>query len=293
MPGQGEAMHNVNGKTGILGIIGHPVGHSLSPAMQNAALAACGLNYIYVPFDVHPDRLGIAVKGLVALGVSGFNVTIPHKTSIIPCLDALDESAEEAGAVNTVRIDNGRLIGYNTDGDGLLRSLADDLGFVPGAGTIILVGAGGAARGALASLSRAGAERIVIVNRTPEKARELSYLLRQRFADTDIIPAGTAEEVRPFLKDTVLLVNTTSLGMNGEVLSVVELGEMRKDAKIYDMVYAPAVTPLLRDAAELGLSCVNGLGMLAGQGELAFKIWTGVQAPPGLMKRVLATICIV
>src|SRR5664279_255766 len=286
-------MQDVNGKTGIFGIIGHPVRHSLSPAMQNAALAACGLNYIYVPFDVHPDRLGIAVDGLRALGVSGFNVTIPHKTSIIPYLDVLDESAEAAGAVNTVRSENGLLTGFNTDGDGLLSSLADDLDFVPGSGTIILVGAGGAGRGALASLCRAGAERVVIVNRTFEKASELSGLLRQRFADTDIIPVGTAEEVRPFLKDTVLLVNTTSLGMNGEVIPFVALGDMRADAKIYDMVYAPAVTPLLRHASELGLSCVNGLGMLAGQGELAFKIWTGVQAPPGLMKRVLATICIV
>ena len=265
--------------------------HTLSPAMQNAALVACGLNYIYIPFNVLPDRLGIAVAGLAALGVSGFNVTIPHKTSIIPYLDALDESAEVAGAVNTVWYDQGRLIGYNTDGDGLLRSLADDLGFVPGTRTIILVGAGGAARGALASLCRAGAERVVVVNRTPEKARELSDLFSQRFTDTDIIPAGTAEEVKPFLKDVSLLVNTTSLGMNGERVPFVNLADMPMDSKIYDMVYAPSVTPLLRDAADLGLSCVNGLGMLAGQGELAFRLWTGVQPPHGLMKDVLTSIC--
>jgi len=285
-------MNNVNGKTGILGIIGHPVGHSLSPAMQNAAIEACGLNYIYVPFDVHPDRLGIAVRGLAALGVAGFNVTIPHKSAIIPLLDALDESAEVAGAVNTVRREDGLLVGYNTDGDGLIRSLADDLDFTPGAGTIILIGAGGAARGALASFCRAGAERVVIVNRTREKAYELSGLLRQKFADTEIIPLAADEDARPFLKGAGLLVNTTSLGMNNEQIPYVELGELPGDVKIYDMVYAPPVTPLLREAAERGLACANGLGMLAGQGELAFEIWTGVRPPQGLMKNVLATICI-
>lgn len=285
-------MNRVNGKTQILGIIGHPVGHSLSPAMQNAAISACGLNYIYVPFDVHPDSLANAVRGFVALGVSGFNVTIPHKTAIIPLLDALDESAEAAGAVNTVRRENGLLVGYNTDGDGLIRSLADDLGYTPGSGTVILIGAGGAARGALASFCRAGAERIVIVNRTREKADELSILLGRKFADTEILPLAAEDDFKPFLKEAALLVNTTSLGMNNERIAYVPLGELPAEAKIYDMVYAPPVTPLLREAAERGLACSNGLGMLAGQGELAFEIWTGVRPPPGLMKNVLATICI-
>jgi shikimate dehydrogenase len=284
-------MRNLGGKTKILGIIGHPVGHSLSPAMQNAALTACGLDYIYVPFEVHPDMLAVAVHGLRALGVAGFNVTIPHKTAIAPHLDCLDESAEAAGAVNTVLNDGGRLIGYNTDGDGLVRSLAEDLDVVPGAGTIILLGAGGAARGAVAALCRAGAKRIVIVNRTSEKACELATALGKRYPATELSTPGSLNELRSCLEAAVLLVNTTSAGMNHDRISLISLRDLPATIKVYDMVYAPQVTPLLMDARARGLRCVNGLGMLSGQGELAFRIWTGREPPHGVMKEVLASIC--
>jgi shikimate dehydrogenase len=285
-------MRNLTGKTKVLCIIGHPVGHSLSPAMQNAALAASGLDYIYVPFDVHPDRLEHAVAGMRALGVTGFNVTIPHKVDIMAYLDVLDESAEAAGAVNTVLNDGGRLIGYNTDGDGLVRSLRDDLDFVPGSGTIILAGAGGAARGALAALCRVGARRVVIVNRSLDKAQQLSVSLGQRYTSTEIIPVSMTENITSYLNEAVLFVNTTSLGMKNERIPFVSFADMLPTTKVYDMVYAPAVTPLLRDAADHGLCCANGLGMLAGQGELAFLIWTAVTPPAGVMKNVLASICI-
>ncbi|NVN91538.1 MAG: shikimate dehydrogenase [Desulfuromonadales bacterium] len=285
-------MRNVTGNTKILAIIGHPVGHSLSPVMQNTALAACGLDYIYVPFDVAPDRLATSVSGLRALGVSGFNVTIPHKVEIMAHLDALDESAESAGAVNTVCNIDGKLIGHNTDGDGFVRSLKDDLGFVPGRGTIILAGAGGAARGALAALCRAGANRIVIVNRSLDRAQKLSAVLGERYRSTEIISVAMCESITPYLREAALFVNTTSLGMQQERIPFVFPTEMPSHAKVYDMVYSPQVTPLLRDAAAHGLDCANGLGMLAGQGELAFRIWTGVAPPAGVMKGVLASICI-
>ena len=285
-------MLNVTGKTKLLGIIGHPVGHSLSPAMQNAALSACGLDYIYVPFDVEPVRLAGAVSGLRALGVSGFNVTIPHKVEIMALLDALDESAEAAGAVNTVYNDNGKLIGYNTDGDGFVRSLKEDLGFTPGGGTIVLAGAGGAARGAVAALCRAGATRIVIVNRNQDRVKQLSSALGGRYTSTEIIPVAMDASAKPFLKEAVLFVNTTSLGMEQEKIPFISPADMPPYGKIYDMVYSPPLTPLLLDAAEQGLDYANGLGMLAGQGELAFRIWTGCSPPVGIMKAVLASICI-
>lgn len=284
-------MLNLNGTTRILGIIGHPVGHSLSPAMQNAALSACGLDYVYVPFDVHPGQLAEAVSGLRALGVAGCNVTIPHKSAIIPYLDLLDESAEAAGAVNTVLNDNGRLIGYNTDGDGLVRSLSEDLDVVPGAGTIILLGAGGAARGAVAALCRAGAARIVIVNRSPDKAQDMVDALGNRYAETELLIPGSGIELRSCMEEAVLLINTTSVGMNHDRISLVSLTDLPPDARVYDMVYAPPVTPLLQEATKRGHRCVNGLGMLSGQGELAFKIWTGVNPPQRLMKEMLASIC--
>lgn len=283
-------MPYLNGATKVLAIIGHPVEHSRSPAMQNAALAACGLDYVYVPFGVPPERLAEAVAGMRALGVAGFNVTIPHKIAVMAHLDALDESAEAAGAVNTVLNNEGRLIGYNTDGDGLVRSLAEDLGFTPGCGTIVIVGAGGAARGAIAALCRAGAGRIVIVNRGWERALDLAQAMARRYGDTEIIPAADAAELKPWLGETALLVNSTSLGMRDETIPFLRVEDLPRTAAVYDMVYAPDVTPLLREAAGRGLNCANGLGMLAAQGELAFRIWTGTLPPPGVMKGVLTAL---
>lgn len=284
-------MMQLNGKTKVLAIIGHPVEHSRSPAMQNAALQACGLDYVYVPFSVPPERLAEAVSGLRALGVAGFSVTIPHKIAVMDQLDCLDGSAGEAGAVNTVLNDEGRLIGYNTDGDGLVRSLADDLGFVPGSGTIVVVGAGGAARGAVAALCRFGATRIVVVNRGRERAREIAAAMSRLHPGTEIIPTSDPAELKPWLDEASLLVNTTSLGMNNESIPFFQIADLPQTAAVYDMVYSPPVTPLLDEAAGRGLRCANGLGMLAAQGELAFRIWTGMLPPAGVMKRALIGGC--
>lgn len=285
-------MHNqVNGTTKILCIIGHPVRHSLSPIMQNAALCACGLDYIYVPFEVAPEGLGAAVTGLKTLGVAGFNVTIPHKTTILQYLDELDSSADDAGAVNTVKNECGRLIGYNTDGAGLIRSLSIEFGFNVRGASIAIIGAGGAARGAIAGLCRAGAGRIIIANRTCENATELASFMAQRFPDTGLSAVADLNELEYGLKNIDVLVNTTSLGMNRDVIPFLDLTWLSSTAGVYDMVYTPSCTPLLKEAAGLGLKGANGLGMLAAQGELAFSIWTGVTPPSGLMKGVLDGIC--
>jgi shikimate dehydrogenase len=282
---------NIRGTTKIIGIIGCPVKHSLSPLMQNEALRACGLDFIFVPFHVEPQDLVTAVAGMKALGVAGFNVTIPHKTAVIPFLDALDESAEVAGAVNTVKSENGTLIGYNTDGDGLVRSLDNDLGFDPNGRTIVVIGSGGASRGAVASLCRSGAHRIVLVNRSHDKAEQLVSTFSGRYPGTVLSALNGYEELPNHLSDADLLINTTSLGMNNEHIPHVSLESMSSSAKIYDMVYSPSITPLLAEASLAGLTCCNGLGMLSAQGELAFTIWTGVTPPFGLMKSVLEGIC--
>lgn len=281
----------LSGTTKVLGIIGHPVSHSLSPLMQNAALQASGLDYMYVPFEVTADNVGAAIIGMKALGVAGFNVTIPHKTAVMPYLDDLDETAVAAGAVNTVKNDAGRLIGYNTDGDGLVRSLAEDLAFDPRNSSIAIIGAGGAARGAIAALGRAGAKRIVIVNRTYNKATELASVMSASFLGTELLIASGYEDLQDRLPQIDLLINTTSLGMKNDHIPLLQLGALSPAARVYDMVYAPPVTPLLRDAYEAGLKCANGLGMLAAQGELAFTIWTGIIPPFGVMRRTLAANC--
>jgi shikimate dehydrogenase len=259
--------------------------------MHNAALQACGLNYVYVPFEVAHEGLGAAVTGLKALGVAGFNVTIPHKTQILQYLDELDASADAAGAVNTVKNDSGRLIGFNTDGDGLIRSCANEFGFNVRGASIAIIGAGGAARGAIAALCRAGAGRIVIANRTHERAAELVSVMAFRFPDTTLSVVSGFKELEECLTHIDLLVNTTSLGMNRDSLPFLRLTCLPRTAMVYDMVYAPPVTPMLKEAAGLGLKGANGLGMLAAQGELAFTIWTGITPPSGLMKSVLDSSC--
>lgn len=280
----------VNGKTSVVCIIGDPVRHSLSPLMQNAAFAASGLNYIYVPFAVSTENLESAVAGLKALGVCGFNVTIPHKTAIIPFLDRLDESAEVAGAVNTVQLSGTSMVGYNTDGDGLVDSLLTDLDFSPDEGQILVAGAGGAARGAIAALCRCGAKRILLYNRSTENALAVMLEMNIRYPETriDVVREGRVND--EYLAVTSLLLNTTSLGMNGERIEGIDLSRLPEHAKVYDMVYSHSVTPLVKEASASGLRAVDGLGMLAAQGERAYEIWTGLRPPEGVMRLALGRI---
>ncbi len=290
MAWDGKCMLNVSGTTRVVGIIGNPIRHSLSPVMQNAAFAAGGLDYVYVPFAVTPEHLGDALSGLQALGVCGFNVTIPHKTAIIPFLDRLEESAEAAGAVNTVQLCGRSLIGYNTDGDGLVDSLQTDLDFSPGAEQILVIGAGGAARGAIAALCRAGAKKIVISNRSVEKAHAVLLDMTARYPDTYIDVIHQSQVNEECLGVTSLLLNTTSLGMNGERIEHINHAQLPKHARVYDMVYSRNGTELVNVASASGLRAVNGLGMLVAQGERAFEIWTGQRPPDGVMRLALDSI---
>jgi len=285
-----KEMPAVQGKTHVVGIIGDPVRHSLSPIMQNAAFAASNLDYIYVPFAVTPENLERAVIGLKVLGVCGFNVTIPHKTAIIPFLDRLDESAESAGAVNTVQLCGTGLTGYNTDGTGLVDSLSIDLDFSPRAEQILVIGAGGAARGAIAALCRSGAKRIIICNRSLDNARAVMLDMNIRYPETRIDVVRQHQVSEEYLGSTSLLINTTSLGMNGERIEGINLSHLPEHAKVYDMVYSSSGTPLVNEASASGLRAVNGLGMLVAQGERAFEIWTGHKPPEGVMRQALNSI---
>lgn len=281
----------IRGTTKIIGIIGYPVQHSLSPVMQNAALQACGADFVYVPFEVKPDDLENAIKGLKGLGVAGFNVTVPHKTAVIPFMDELSECAEAAGAVNTVKNDNGRFIGYNTDGDGLVMSLINDLAFDPNKSTIAILGAGGAAQGGIAALCRSGAKRIYIANRSKDKAEKLVQLLSSRYFETEFIVLDGFEALTDKLVHCDLLINTTAIGMKYESIPGLSLKNVPKTMKVYDMVYVPSETPLLGNALSVGLSYSNGQGMLIAQGELAFAIWIGKIPPSGLMRSALKALC--
>jgi shikimate dehydrogenase len=277
----------IQGTTRVYGIIGWPVGHSRSPQMQNAAFQALGMDCVYVPFAVPPHQLAEAVQGLRSLGVAGWNVTIPHKSAIMPFLDQLSPEAVRAGAVNTVCNQDGRLIGYNTDGAGLLISLERDLDCPVVGKRIMVLGAGGAARGAVAALAEAGATAITVVNRTLSAASQLAVELHGHVATKNSIAVAGFSELPTLLPEADLLINATSLGLHGEEIAGLDLALLPATAKVYDMVYGVSSTPLVRSAHHQGLLSCDGLGMLAAQGELAFYRWTGVTPPIGLMAKSL------
>jgi shikimate dehydrogenase len=281
----------VTGSTTVAGIIGSPVRHSLSPVMHNAAFAALGLDWVYVPFPVAPERLAQGIAGLAALGVAGFNVTIPHKVAVMELLDRISPEAKLIGAVNVVALQDGVLAGYNTDGLGLLAALRREFGFTPLGRSALVLGAGGAARAATAALGSAGAARVCVANRTLESARALVAGL------APLLPGSALESAplerlseRSFLAEFDLIVNTTSVGMSGDCFPGLTLAGLKPGLVVYDMVYAPPQTPLLLQARECGVPAANGIGMLVAQGEAAFAIWTGRDAPEGCMAAALAAL---
>ncbi len=283
-------MTAISGKTRVLGILGDPVSHSLSPLMQNHALALLGIDAVYVPFHVRPEQLGTAVAGLRALNLLGVNVTVPHKEAVCSHLDELDPAARLIGAVNTIVHRDGRLVGYNTDAPGFLRSLQEDLGLAPQGRSILLLGAGGACRAALVALAQAGAARIVVANRNSERAAQLVAQLGQNFGGTTFAHCSLdVLALRQALAGVDLVVNTSAVGLKGESFPGFPWAAVPANAALYDMVYGPGLTPWLSEGQARNLQVAGGLGMLAGQGEEAFFLWTGQRPPFGAMrKRLLA-----
>jgi shikimate dehydrogenase len=278
----------ISARTKILGIFGHPIEHTLSPAMHNAAIEASGLDMIYIPFSVRASRLRDAVGAIRGLDILGINITIPHKEAVIDLLDKLSEEARAIGAVNTIINSNGMLIGFNTDGQGYLRSLKGDTGFNPKEKDIVMVGAGGAARGILNALAGEGPGSIIIANRTIAKAELLINEFKVKFPDIDLRACALdVSELRDPLKNATLLINTTSLGMEGKGILELPLEELPGDAVVSDIVYKPLKTDFLKRAQDIGLIIHDGLGMLVQQGAISFKIWTGLDAPVDIMRNVV------
>lgn len=280
-------MSLLTGKTAVYGIFGAPVAHSLSPVMQNAAFKYCGIDAVYVPFHVHSDDISMAVASVRALDIKGINVTVPHKEAVIPFLDDIDPVAAVIGAVNTVVNRKGRLVGYNTDSSGFLRAAGDELGFNPLDQQILLLGAGGACRAAVYALLSAGAAKVTVANRSLARARTLVAAMpvqpHQRLLS---VAYGTSEYFQE-LENAHLIVNTTSVGLYGEKLDFLPLENIKSSALIFDMVYSETGTALTNDATSRGLSCVDGLDLLAAQGEDAFFIWTKKRLPTGFMRSFL------
>ncbi len=264
----------------MTGLFGHPVEHSMSPLMHNRAFHHLQLPYYYAAFDVHPERVAEAVHAVRALGFRGVNVTIPHKIEVMSYLDELDEEARLIGAVNVINNENGRLIGYNTDGAGYVESLTRETGLSLSEQHAVIVGAGGAARAIAVSLARKGVQSMTIVNRTTPKAEELAGLISPFIHAT----AAPMERMAEVLQDGTLLINTTSVGMTPhEDQSPVVREWLHERLVVSDLVYNPQETRLLREAKQQGCIIHSGVGMLVHQGALAFEMWTGVPAPVELM----------
>jgi shikimate dehydrogenase len=260
-------MKLLSGHACLAGVFGHPVTHSRSPRLHGFWLQRYGIDGAYIPLGVAPGGFGAAVRALVELGFRGANVTIPHKLAAFEICDAVAPFARRAGAVNTLIFRDGRIEGSNTDGFGFLESIREAApGWRADAGPAVLLGAGGAARAIAAALLDAGAPRVTLVNRTAAKAEALARDLGG--------PIHVAD--RPPLEDAALLVNTTSLGMQGQPGLEVDLAPLPASAVVADIVYVPLETRLLAAARARGLIAVDGLGMLLHQARPGFEAWFGV-----------------
>lgn len=292
----------INASTRHCAVFGHPIKHSASPAMQNAGIAALGLNWRYLAFEVHPDDLRAAIEGAKTMGFIGLNLTVPHKLLAVDMVDVLDESAKMWGAVNTIRFEGrtakeewqplrsfGDLIpgemrsqGFNTDADAIAQSLREDLGLELVGAKVLLLGAGGAGRVAALKLAAERVSELFLVNRTISKAEALAAELRERFPQARLVVGYPHSSID-------LVLNATSLGLkesDGLPFNPAEFS-LSQARGVYDMIYRPAETPFLSAAETAGCRAANGLGMLLYQGAKALELWSGQKPPVKAMREAL------
>ncbi|MDA7026865.1 shikimate dehydrogenase [Bacillus sp. CLL-7-23] len=266
----------------IYGLIGNPVAHSMSPDIHNAAFQDLSLDGYYHAFCVKNESLEEAVNGMRALGIQGFNVTIPHKVSIIKYLDRIDQSAKILGAVNTVRREKEQLVGYNTDGEGFLKSLKQSLKKPIDELMILIIGAGGAARAIFTTLASQHPKQLDVANRTPQKAEAFISLYEGK---TRALSLAEAEKN---LASYDVLIQTTSVGMHPNLEACpLNVTKAKKTCLVCDIIYNPLKTAFLKQAEAKGLEILNGIGMFIGQAALSFKLWTGHEPDMEKMKSIV------
>jgi shikimate dehydrogenase len=268
---EGRLRTRVGGSTRVVGVIGWPVEHSLSPVIHNTAFIALDMDWVYVPMAVPPGSVPAALEGLSALGMVGANVTMPHKTEVAELIEDLSEDARRLRAVNTVVFGPDGPAGHNTDAPGFDRFLRRDAGFDPEGRSALIFGAGGAARACALALARAGLARLTVALRDPDRAAQVRTTL-------DGLP--TQVEVVEFLRaasiEADLVVNATPLGLHGEELPIPAVGSQ---SLVVDLLYRPATTPMQVRAREAGAAAFGGLGLLLHQAALSFELWTGREPP--------------
>ena len=276
----------ISGRTALYGIFGHPVEHTFSPGMHNAAFEEIGLDACYVPFSVSPKDLRSGVRAIVPMGIKGVNITVPHKERVIPLLDDITDDARLIGAVNTIEVRKGKLVGHNTDGRGFLRSLRDDVGFSAKGKIVAIAGSGGAARAVGFSLALAGAKMVFFHDVNSRKARDLAaHIIR------NIGPRAEALDEKRFLQMASAahcVINATPMGLRPQDSMPIPDAVLSEGQLVCDLVYNPSNTAFLNAARRRRASTLGGIGMLLYQGVIAFEIWTGEAAPVKIMRRALA-----
>jgi shikimate dehydrogenase len=274
----------ISGKTRVCGVIGDPIGHSLSPTIHNAAFNHLKLDFVFLAFRVKAADLENAIRGMRGLGIHGLNVTMPHKSTVIGCLDEVDSTVKFLGSANTILNKNGKLSGFNTDGVGALKALREN-GTELAEKKVLLLGAGGAAKAIAFALAEEVGE-LAILNRAAEKAKELAEALGRISNKKVVGGALSSDAIAKSLQDSDVLVNATSVGMHPEAnQSIVPPQWLRSDLTVMDIVYNPVETKLARDAKAAGAKVISGVEMLIYQGAASFEIWTGCSAPIEVMRR--------
>ena len=274
----------IKGSTNIVGLIGHPVEHSFSPPMHNAAFDELGMDYAYVAFDVNPNDLKTAIEGAQSLNIKGFNVTIPHKVDVMQYLDELDEVARLIGAVNTIDFKN--LKGYNTDGIGAVKAIEEVTSIKNK--NVVVAGAGGASRAISFYIAKYGAESLTILNRNEVKVESLA----SDVSDSGLIGEVASDSINAignYMEGADVLIDTTPLGMHPNISDepIVKADMMDEDLVVFDAVYNPNETVLIKEAIKANAKPVYGIKMLLYQGAESFKIWTGKTAPVDVMEKAL------
>jgi len=280
----------VTGETRIMGILGNPVGHSISPQIHNTISSLLGVNAVYIPLKSDISDLEDTVKGLKAVNISGFNVTIPFKEKIMRYLDECSQEAQLIGAVNTVVNKNGRLVGYNTDAEGFSKSFEKTFGKNFKSARILILGAGGAARAVAVKAAMQGADMINIVNRTIRRASEIADLINNNYTGCKAAALGFDDiKQRNLLEQTDVIINTTPIGMH-PCIDDSPVGmeyEFSEKHTVYDLIYNPPETKLLKHAKKSGAKALNGLGMLLYQAIFAYELITGISVPDDVSSTVI------
>lgn len=273
----------ITGSTRLTGLFGYPVKHTISPAMHNAAFRKLGLDLFYMPFSVHPRCLKTALKSLPALGFVGVNITVPHKQKVISFLDKITKEAKAIGAVNAILVKGSKLIGYNTDGPGFIKSLGK---YSLKNKTMFLLGAGGAARAVAVASALSGINRIYIADKLGNRAKELAEKISKNKAKAVAI----GKSMRKALGKADIIVNATPVGLKKDDPISIPASWIPRKKLVYDLIYNPRETKLLKAAKDRGCKTMNGLEMLLHQGALAFGIWTGRNAPISVMRKAINAV---